>query len=256
MRTILQLFLSVTLVLVMGGCGDDSLPPLWPEVRYEVESAEGGAATFKVLSMSGGSIEYNSLADTSLSSRSTFNLFLENSPPPYTLKIEQVGDTPLRVLASASCAGRACIFDTQIDCPAAALDNPQGCAVDAKVMTITLGGEPESSLRADSPEIRFDLCSPVLDATCLNNFADSTSGIDFTGSMGDQEVTYVLNRPNVNFSPLTTPAIYFFQAAEHNISGAFRSGNDQFLRADLYVNQNLVDKDVERSDDVTVRDDL
>jgi len=204
------------LLLLVVGCGTQgSDPPPLPEVRFQVVP-RGGAATFQVVSLETAGLNHPSIVGRDFFATGPFSIVLENASPPYTATVARTGTVDFDVtLSVSSMTGGTDVTITESTSP----DTPE----------VTVSSGQTASLGNISPEVRFDVCSPSQGAsTC---FTASDSGFFtsfFTGTLGDAFTTHVFNGG--------TPAIYFLDAAQDNVSAVFTSNpSGTFLRVELYV---------------------
>jgi hypothetical protein len=96
--------------------------------------------------------------------------------------------------------------------------------------------------------VRFDVCAPApTSGSCSTTNAPGLPpvpaglfGIPYTGQIGDQYMSHLLqDSPTDTNPPRTTPAIYFLQNARDSANGLFGSLSGQFLQAQLFVNNQL-----------------
>jgi hypothetical protein len=200
------------------GCGQSgSDPPQYPEVRFEVRPT--GQATFRVDSLIGGGVSHSSVIGQEFAATAAFDFILENAAPPYQGSFTLTsGDQITVTLTVISTTGQTQVSDATV---------PGKTTVNV----LTGGPLPSATPGPSSPEVRFDVCAPLPGGSACSTTTDpGTFGVLFTGSLGDDFMSHVLNG--------ATPAIYFLEAPRNTANGVFmrQPFTGDFLVGALFIN--------------------
>lgn len=239
-RRILAAVVSSLVALALGGCGQTgSDPPEFPEVLFQVRPA--GQVTFRVDSLIGGGVSYASVIGQEFTATSAFNFALENAGPPFVGSFTLVSGAQITVTVTViSGSGQTVVSATTTQPGTAA--------------TVLSGGPaPSVTPGPSTPEVRFDVCTPLAGASNCATMQDppgvGTFGFVFNGSIGDEVLSHQTSG--------TTPTIYFFQAPQQNVNAVFRpqTFTGAILQAQLFINGQL-QQTVRSSQEALIKQDL
>jgi hypothetical protein len=228
-RSCLLTIVSVTLIAV-SGCGTSgSNPVLYHEVRFQVEPAAAGQATFSVVALDADGVPFGFPDGTTFTTTGAFNFYLEGSAPPYSGTFVQEGTATISV---------SVFIDRNLVSGGNTTHGPNTSVTVGPVDLGTPGSPPPQG-----PLVRFDICAPGPDSgTCsttngpgLPAVPAGNFGIPYKGSIGDEFMSHLLESDVSR----TTPAIYFLQNARDSANGIFTPISSQFLQAQLFVSDVL-----------------
>jgi hypothetical protein len=188
-------------ILAISGCGTSGSDPVqYPEVHFAVRPA--GQSTFRVDSLIGNGVSHFSGSKPEFTATGAFDIVLENAAPPYEGIFTLVSGDQMTVTLTV-------IFPTSQS--VVSKDTSPG---HPSVVVSTGGAVPVPPPGPANPEVRFDVCAPLANATACS-VADSvgTFGVLFNGTLGDPYTSHLLNG--------VTPTIYFLEDPRDNVNGVF-----------------------------------
>ncbi len=243
------------------GCGTSGSNPIeFPEVHFAVQPQQGGQTVFTVDSLIAGGVTHPSVAGRQFVATSTFEIVLENAAPPYhavfsrppcdpsappcdiTVTISVIAQTGQTQVSDMTFTGKD---SAVLDCMPT-----MGVAPGVQCMGgAPLSGTPPPTPALANPEVRFDVCAPLPNAsTCFTAGDSGIFGIAFNGTLGDLVTTHLLSG--------TTPSIYFLEGVSHSVNGVFRSGIiTQSLLVQMSINGTLQQAG-SGTGDIVIRQDL
>jgi hypothetical protein len=246
-----------------GSCGNGSNPDFPPEVIYRV-SAPRGEVTFRLIELRSGRRAHTVPASRTFTiGASDANFLLANAPAPYRGVFQWVsGGGEAEVVAIAVQAPNAERRILSAANPCVVIDLLPN-AGDEPLPPTPSCSDPVPEQPGD--EVRFEVCAPITSEDRQIPCQDSVTGVDsisgrqFTGTVGDLHSSFVIqliDPTSEETEDPVTPMVVFMENAEHTVSGVFRGAEDQELRAEMYINDNLADVSTGRNEDLVLKDDL
>jgi hypothetical protein len=223
------------LPVALAACGESgSNPVLFPEVRFQVQPV-GGQAMFTVPWLASGGVAYTSQGASGLTTTGVFNFAIEGAAPPYSGMFVQMGTTPIRVALIVGGASSCNAGPTVESGSCIVVSNDSTCTVHPAADCDALPPSPNAS-----PEVRFDVCSPLIgepDPTCAaTSNPPGRFGVGFNGTVGDFFRSIEVGQPATADPPTTAPTMYFLQSPRDQVSGIFRSNDGTLLNGLLLIN--------------------
>ena len=232
-------------LLALSGCGDDDDTEFYPQILYRLE-ANGGGACFRMDHIASGRARHELEPGRvfTLAEGESRTFLLANGMPPFEARFDWI---------EAGCpdtSGVIAVIGFEVQGPSAeprTLDAAQPTAI----LRLRSDVDNPVSLEIESPRVRFEVCSPLGDASECDG---GPTGRTFTGNIGDAFISHLLSQLDSN-DAATTPAVIFLENPRDRVSGIFRGIAEQRLRGELYIDDDFVDSSISDAD-VVLADDI
>lgn len=234
----------VVAALASAGCGDGGDPDFYPQIQFRLVALGGDACfSFDHVSSSRARHELEPGSEFKLADGEQASFLLANAPPPYEAQFAWV-ECPGN-------SGEIRVFGFEVQGPVAAAQT-LNATTPTVVVRLRQDVDDPISLEIDSPRARFNVCAPLTeDDDCSNGIA----GRVVTGSITDAFTSHDLRRLEGDDS-LSTPAVLFLEHPRDQVRAVFRGEDDQLVRGELFVDDDLKDSDSSKGGDVVLSEDL